>query len=106
MTLRLPRDLSTRMSGGDGPSPLDGEILAEKAASLGRAGRLVETRIGALAASPSSQRAALVAAAAEAVYAYFVQRELCGLRDHDGPIRDYAIPAEVLARLGAREGRG
>ena len=44
-------------------------------------------------------RAALVKAA---VYAYFIQRELCGLRRHDEIIRDYAIPREVLVRLGAR----
>jgi len=39
---------------------------------------------------------------AEAVYAWFIQRELCGMRRHDSLIRDYAIPREVLARLGAK----
>jgi hypothetical protein len=39
--------------------------------------------------------------AAQAVYAYFIQRELCGLRRHRDVIREYAIPDEVLARLGA-----
>ena len=38
----------------------------------------------------------------EAVYAYFIQREVCGFRRHDEIIREFAIPQEVLARLGAR----
>lgn len=41
-------------------------------------------------------------AAADAVHAYFIQREFCGLRRHDGVIREYGIPREVLVRLGAR----
>ena len=40
--------------------------------------------------------------AADAVYAFFIQRELCGLRRHDAVIRDLRIPREVLVRLGAR----
>ena len=39
--------------------------------------------------------------AAEAVYGFLIQRELLGLRDRETVIRDYSIPAEVLARLGA-----
>ena len=46
-------------------------------------------------------REALLKAAAEAVHAYFIQRELCGLRRHGEIIRELAIPDEVLARLGA-----
>jgi len=84
--------------------PLHFEILGEKAASLGRAGRAVEARIAELEAFEGrpEERLALVARAADAVYAYFVQRELCGLRRHDAVIREYRIPHEVLARLGAR----
>jgi hypothetical protein len=37
---------------------------------------------------------------ASAVYAYFIQRELCGMRRHQDVIREYRIPAEVLVRLG------
>ena len=44
----------------------------------------------------------LLKAAAEAVYAYFIQRELCGMRRHQGVIREYQIPNQVLARLGAK----
>jgi hypothetical protein len=79
------------------------EILAEKAASLGRAGQRVEAALTRLReAGDGDERAALLKAAAEAVHAYFIQRELCGLRRHDAPIREYDIPRAVLARLGAR----
>jgi hypothetical protein len=83
---------------------VDQEILAEKAISLGNAGRKVEKSLEKLRAhvGKDEARAALVRSAADAVYAYFVQRELCGLRRHDDIIRDYAIPREVLVRLGAK----
>ena len=102
--LRLPQSLSTQLSRDAGPSALEREILGEKAASLGRAGRLVETALGDLNnfCGASGERPRIVQRAADAVHAYFVQRELCGLPNHDAPIMDYAIPAEVLARVGAR----
>ncbi|QCI69447.1 hypothetical protein E8M01_26560 [Phreatobacter stygius] len=79
------------------------EIIAEQASSLGRAGRAVAASLAALGAftGDGPQRAALVQAAADAVFGYFVQRELCGFRRHDDAIRDYAIPREVLVRVGA-----
>ncbi|WP_367161450.1 DUF6665 family protein, partial [Mesorhizobium sp.] len=43
----------------------------------------------------------LLKEAAAAVHAYFIQRELCGLRKHDAVIREYDIPRAVLVRLGA-----
>ena len=57
-----------------------------------------------LKAHPDSEegREALLKASAEAVHAYFIQRELCGLRRHDAIIREYEIPRAVLARLGAK----
>ncbi len=80
------------------------EILAEKAASLGHAGRKVELSLQRLRSheGDGEKRMALVSSAADAVYGYFVQRELCGFRRHDDVIRDYKIPGEVLVRLGAR----
>lgn len=109
MSLRPPsRYTASALSGGggqvgDAANPLDHEIAAEKAASLGRAGDRVKRALHQLAeaeqASPA--RSALLKDAAEAVYAYFIQRELCGLRRHHDAIREYRIPREVLARLGA-----
>ena len=48
-------------------------------------------------------RLTLVKAAARQVWAFLVQRELCGLRDQKQVIRQYGIPGEVLVRLGAVE---
>ena len=50
-------------------------------------------------------RLELVRDAAKKVWAFFVQRELCGLRDQKEMIRFYGIPGEVLVRLGAVEKR-
>lgn len=88
---------------------LEADILAEKASSLGHHGRLVETAMAALRdfdAQPGGDpeaRLKLVKAAARQVWAFFVQRELCGLRDQKQIIKDYGIPGEVLVRLGAIE---
>jgi hypothetical protein len=88
---------------------LAADMLAEKASSLGHHGRLVEAAMAALRAfdaQPSGdpeERLRLVKTAARQVWAFFVQRELCGLRDQKQIIKDYDIPAEVLVRLGAIE---
>lgn len=91
-----------------GINSLEAEVAAEKASSLGHRGREVEKALAALrahdaAAGPAEQRLPLVRKAAREVWAFFVQRELCGLRDQRDVIRLYAIPGEVLVRLGAVE---
>jgi hypothetical protein len=70
----------------------------------GGAGKQVEATLAALRQHDghSSGRNVALRAAAEAVYAYFIQRELCGFRRHQDVIREYGIPNEVLARLGAK----
>ena len=80
------------------------EILAEKAAALGRAGEKARLTLAKLKAHPVGEegREALLKTAAEAVHAYFIQRELCGFRRHEAIIREYEIPRAVLARLGAK----
>lgn len=79
------------------------EILAEKAAALGRAGQRVEETLTKLRQNndDKEQRPRLLKEAAAAVHAYFIQRELCGLRRHESVIREYDIPRAVLVRLGA-----
>jgi hypothetical protein len=56
-------------------------------------------------ADPGSpgERIDLLRRAASEVWKFFIQRELCGLRDQREIIRFYGIPQEVLVRLGAIE---
>ena len=82
-------------------SPLEAEVMAEQAAALAQSGRRVEAALAALADAGEPDRPERLKAAAEAVYGFFIQREIIGLRDHRGVIAHYGIPREVLARLGA-----
>jgi hypothetical protein len=90
-----------------GASVLEHELLAEKAAALGRLGSGVEASLARLrdcdrAGADAVVRRGLLAEAADAVWCFFVQRELCGLNDQSDVIAQYGIPREVLIRLGAR----
>ena len=104
MSVRPPDLSKLRHSTDTSLDVIGQEILAEKAASLGNAGRKVAKAMEELKRreNDAASRPALVKAAADAVYAYFIQRELCGMRRHDEIIRDCSIPKEVLARLGAK----
>jgi hypothetical protein len=104
MTVRPPSQFSAANLQDSLQQALDYEVAQEKASSLGHAGRAVAERMAALHAfeGEKTDRIPLLKAAADAVWAYFVQRELCGLRRHDDAIREYGIPREVLVRLGAR----
>ena len=107
MALRLP-DLAEKLRRSDFFfNPLDAEIVAEKASSLGHHGRQVEKAMAALRAhqGTAEERQDLLRKAAREVWAFFVQRELCGLRDQREVIGFYGIPQEVLNRLGAIEKR-
>jgi hypothetical protein len=106
MTVRLPSNLSSARADPNAMAfdLLTHELLAEKASALGRTGRMVEEALASLRAldKGSPQRPARLRIAADAVYAYFIQRELCGFRRHQDVIREYGIPNEVLVRLGAK----
>jgi hypothetical protein len=78
------------------------EVNEEKAASLGRAGSNVERTLAALKSAPAEDRPAYLAAAREAVWAMFVQREVMGQTDHKAVIAHYEIPPDVLKGLGLR----
>lgn len=99
MAVRPPRDLRLE----SGASILDYELVGEKAATLGRLGGKASAALARLnaAAADEADRRALVDAAAEAVWHFFIQRELCGFRDHRLVIAEMAIPRAVLARMGA-----
>jgi hypothetical protein len=87
------------------------EIAQEKAASLGRAGRRLEDCLAKLRRHDAERggdedRAALVEAAAEALYFYIVQREACGLRDSIEIFRELRVPTEIQVRMGVRRKAG
>jgi hypothetical protein len=82
------------------------DLMKERAAGLGHAGRQVQEALLALQNAPAAddaKRLKLIWAASKCVWRYFVQREACGMRDHDPVIAEYGIPQQVLARVGARE---
>ena len=86
---------------------LNYEILQEKAQALGRAGSQIEQALEALkrhdnnlGATPASQREDLVADAAEKAHHFLILRELCGFRDWPEVAEFYAIPPEILRRMG------
>ncbi|MBP1844819.1 hypothetical protein J2046_003086 [Rhizobium petrolearium] len=104
MSFRPPH--SFKASPETGFNVLEYELASERADALGRHGRKVEAALAALAAWKSEQpggidREALVDKASDAVWAFFIQREICGLRNSRDVISRYGIPNEVLARLGA-----
>ncbi len=89
------------------------EFGREKASALGRLGRALEATLAALerfdaghsraasAAEHRQLRASLVAEASVALWHLVVQREACGMRDMRYVLRDYRVPGEVAARMGA-----
>jgi len=111
MTARRPLDL---FSVRNPAAALEYEIAQEKASALGRLGRQLEAALSTLAAFDAARagnlvrapedrtrRAALVGDAAVALWHFVVQREACGLRDSARAMRDYGVPNEVRARMGA-----
>lgn len=90
------------------------ELLQEQAATIGRLARELRDALDALngfdgqrssgpAAADKSdpRRAHLVNAAAYALWNFVVQRECCGFRWTDQVLKDYAVPGEVFAKMGA-----
>ena len=106
MSSRPPHNLSaSNFRLETGASMLDAEILSEKAAALGRAGTRVEAALARLNDPDTVAelgRDALLKVAADAVWAFFIQREVCGFRDQRAIIAEMKIPRAVLVRLGAR----
>jgi len=86
-----------------GYATLEYEIAQEKASALGRLGRRLEAALAALAACPptaTSNRKILVEQAGYALWLFAVQREACGLSAGAQVMQDYAVPSEVIARMG------
>jgi hypothetical protein len=102
MSFRPPRVFAHLPDPNRADTALNAEILGEKALALGRAGKRVEQTLAQLRESADKDRENARRAAAEAVYAYLIQRELCGLRDSEAVFRSYGVPRDVIAILGAR----
>lgn len=102
MSLRFPVILPGAGRGDAAFDMLQHELLSERAASLGRAGAEVARRIAAMNAAAAEERSEAVQHAADAVFAYVVQRDVCGLHAHDEALSALGVTAEVIARVGAR----
>lgn len=98
--LRNSLDLIRMVRPEAGTAAIDHEIQSERANSLSAAERRVIKAIAGL--KTGGDREHWLAEAREAVWSYFVQRELIGFRRHTEVIADLGIPGEVLNGLGAR----
>ena len=104
-SLRMPQ--GSRSAPQTGVSIIDAELQQERGAALGAAGQRIEKALAALrefdgSGGDPADRPPVLQEAATAVWYYFIQREACGIRDQRPAIEHYAIPREVLVRLGAR----
>jgi hypothetical protein len=108
MAVRLPQNLSTSLQQETGWDVLDYELREQKAQTLGTLGGQVEQALAALRTFDDGvhgsdcidRRDGLLAEAAERVWAFMIQRELCGFRNWESVVKDYRIPREVLNRVG------
>jgi hypothetical protein len=93
---------------------LEYEIRQEQAATIGRLARELRNALDALdnfdrragsgktaADRRDAQRVRLVDAAAYALWNFVVQRECSGFRWTEEVLEDYAVPADVRAKMGA-----
>lgn len=98
MSLRDSLELIRMVRPEAGTAALEHEIAAERASSISAAERKVITTLAALAETHGE---IALADARQAVWEYFVHRELIGFRRHNDVIQDLNIPRQVLAGLGA-----
>jgi len=108
MVVRIPQSLSTSLSLETGWNVLDYELREQKAQTLGSLAGQVEQALAALRAFDAAahgtggeeRRRAMLHDAADLVWAFMIQRELCGFRNWEAVVKDYGIPREVLNRVG------
>jgi hypothetical protein len=106
MSLRPPSHYQPNSSGKAPLNILEYELMAERADALGRAGLRAEAALLRLKEAGPEDREDLIDAAATEVYAMFIQREICGLRNGRDIIARYGIPGAVIARLGVTKKKG
>jgi hypothetical protein len=108
MAVRIPQSLSSGLQQETGWNVLDYELQEQKAQTLGTLSNRVEQalaelqahNVGAHGCDWETRRRALVGEAADRVWAFMIQRELCGFRNWEVVVEDYGIPREVLNRVG------
>jgi hypothetical protein len=106
-TLRMPQHLADRPQVDTGEAHMRFELLEDIDSGLRRAEQRVAETLADLRdhdreGGDPQVRTALVDLAADAVWALVVQHEACDCADHQSLIERYRIPAEVMARIGAR----
>lgn len=114
MSFRLPQSLTPGRLVETGMNVLDYELAQQKAQTLGDMGQQAEIALAKLRAFEAEGRGSgdpaglerLRDEAAEKVWALMIQRELCGLRHWEQVVKAYAIPREVLNRMGRVPPRG
>jgi len=100
----------------DAALPVEKELLAEKAAALGRASEGLTAALAALfqaddalARDPRPElrkrRRELRDVAAERLWCLLIQREAVGIFQHEGMYREQRVPAEVRLLAGPRPRR-
>jgi len=100
MSLRPPVSYLDNTAGKSPLNVLEYELMAELADSLGRAGQRAEAALLKLKEASEEDREDRLDEAAREVYALFIQREICGLRNGREVVARYGIPGAVIARLG------
>lgn len=86
-------------------------IKGDTAAALGRAGRTLGLAVGALTEFDKRgirgprERKALLHDAADALWAYVVQKEAIGITDHTKVNQVYGVTPELWRLMGTRPGR-
>jgi hypothetical protein len=99
--------------------PIEQELAAERAATLGRAGERFEAALRALAdldaaigrAGPelagalAARRPELRAEAAERLWFLIIQREVLGMGHHESVLQQYRVPPEIRRLAGPRRRR-
>ncbi|MBB3165067.1 hypothetical protein FHS25_005575 [Rhizobium laguerreae] len=106
MSVRPPQSFRQSEQDRNGFNVLEYELMSERAEPLGRHGLKVEAALAALRTWTADHQSGedherLLNEASDAVWAFFIQREICGLRNNRDAIQRYGIPNEVIARLGA-----
>ena len=103
MVIRPPKSLSNFPSSHSkrptGAEVLEAELMGEQAFALGVAAKKMERALDEFSKSNGDPRRTQMTA--DAVQAFFIQREMVGLDNHDYVIEFYNIPSAVLARVGA-----